>query len=58
MTVTVLRDSLLKRLDNGAYEQRKLKREKVKGVLLSFRRDLRKASGERGESGMGTFDYV
>jgi len=58
VTVTVLREQLLKRLDNGAYEPRKLKREKVKDVLLSFRRDLRKASGERGESGVTTFDYV
>ena len=38
--VTVLRESLLKQLDNGAFEPRKLKREKVKEVLLSFRRDL------------------
>ena len=58
MTVTVLREQLLKQLDNGAYEPRKLKREKVKDVLLSFRRDLLKASGERSESGMTTFDYV
>lgn len=40
VTVTVLRDSLLKQLGNGAYEPRKLKREKVKEVLLSFRRNL------------------
>ena len=58
VTVTVLREQLLKQLDNGAYEPRKLKREKVKDVLLSFRRDLQKASGERGESDMTTFDYV
>ena len=38
--VTVLRESLLKQLDNGAYEPKKLKREKVKEVLLSFRRSL------------------
>jgi len=38
--VTVLRDSLLKQLDNGAFEPKKLKREKVKEVLLSFRRNL------------------
>ena len=36
----VLRNTLLKQLDNGAYEPRKLKREKVKEVLLSFRRSL------------------
>lgn len=38
--VTVLQESLLKQLDNGAFEPRKLKREKVKEVLLSFRRIL------------------
>ena len=38
--VTVLRESLLKQLDNGAFEPRKLKREKVKEALLSFRRNL------------------
>ena len=38
--VTVLRESLLKQLDNGAFEPKKLKREKVKEVLLSFRRNL------------------
>ena len=59
MTVTVLREQLLKQLDNGAYEPRKLKREKVKDVLLSFRRDLQKASGERSEIiNLNTFDYV
>ena len=35
--VTVLRNSLLKQLDNGAFESKKLKREKVKEVLLSYR---------------------
>jgi hypothetical protein len=40
--VTVLRDTLLKQLDNGAYEPKKLKREKVKETLLSFRRNLQK----------------
>mgnify|MGYP002425587797 CR=1 FL=1 len=44
--VTVLRESLLKQLDNGAFEPRKLKREKVKEVLLSFRRSLFKAGCE------------
>ena len=59
VTVTVLREQLLKRLGNGAYEPRKLKREKVKDVLLSFRRDLQKASGERSEIiNLNTFDYV
>ena len=44
--VTVLRESLLKQLDNCAFEPRKLKREKVKEVLLSFRRSLSKAGCE------------
>lgn len=38
--VTVLRDKLLKQLDNGAFEPRLLSRDKVKEVLLSFRRSL------------------
>ena len=59
VTVTVLRDRLLKQLDNGAFEPRKLKREKVKEVLESFRRDLqRTASSERSGSVMNTFGYV
>lgn len=57
--VTVLRESLLKQLDNGAFEPKKLKREKVKEVLLSFRRNLQKNAGsECIESGVTTFDYV
>lgn len=44
--VTVLRESLLKQLDNGAFEPRKLKREKVKEVLLSFRRSLQNVGSE------------
>lgn len=40
--VTVLRESLLKQLDNGAFEPKKLKREKIKEVLLSFRSNLQK----------------
>ena len=55
----VLRDTLLKQLDNGAFEPKKLKREKVKDVLLSFRRSLQKTVGcERGRSSLSTFDYV
>ena len=55
----VLRGSLLKQLDNGAFEPKKLKREKVKDVLLSFRRNLQKTVGsERGGSSLTTFDYV
>ena len=38
--VTVLRNTLLKQMDNGAFEPKKLKRERVKEVLLSFRRTL------------------
>ena len=54
--VTVLRKSLLKQLDNGAFEPRKLKREKVKEVLLSFRRNLQKnARSEYTESSVTTF---
>ena len=58
--VTVLRDSLLKQLGNGAFEPRRLKREKVKEVLLSFRRSLMETSeSEHTESlVMNTFDYV
>ena len=57
--VTVLRESLLKQLDNGAFEPRKLKREKVKEVLLSFRRNLQdNARCECRESRLTTFDYV
>ena len=59
VTVTVLRDRLLKQLDNGAFEPRKLKREKVKEVLESFRRSLLKSAGsERSGSVMNTFNYV
>ena len=56
--VTVLRESLLKQLDNGAFEPKKLKREKVKEVLLSFRRSLSKVGSECIESGNTTFGYI
>ena len=57
--VTVLQESLLKQLDNGAFEPKKLKREKVKEVLLSFRRNLQEtARSECRESGVTAFDYV
>ena len=58
--VTVLRDSLLKQLGNGAFEPRRLKRDKVKEVLLSFRRSLMETSeSEHTESfTTNTFDYV
>ena len=57
--VTVLRNMLLKQLDNGAFKPKKLKREKVKEVLLSFRRTLQEtARSECIESNEITFDYV
>lgn len=56
--VTVLRDKLLKQLDNGAFEAKKLKRDKVKEVLLSFRRSLHKVGSECIESHMMTSEYV
>ena len=58
VSITVLCNSLLKKLDNGAYEPKKLNREKVKDVLLSFRRNLQKVGGECKECGITTFDYV
>lgn len=46
-------------MDNGAFEPRKLKREKVKEVLLSFRRNLQEnVRSECIESGYPTFDYI
>ena len=57
--VTVLREMLLKQLDNGAFEPRKLKREKVKEVLLLFRRDLQEnARSECIEGSLTTFDHI
>ena len=59
MLVTVLRESLLEQLGNGAFEPKKLKREKVKEVLLSFRRNLQdNARSECIEGSLATFDYV
>ena len=57
--VTVLRESLLKQMNNDAFEPRKLKRERVKDVLLSFRRNLQEnARSECTESSLTTFNYV
>ena len=57
--VTVLRESLLKQMDNGAFESRKLKCEKVKEVLLSFRRTLQETTrSEHTNGSVTTFDYV
>ena len=53
--VTVLRDKLLKQLDNGAFEPMSLSRGKVKEVLLSFRRSLPKVGRECIGSRMTTF---
>ena len=58
VVLTVLRDILLKQLDNGAYEPRKLQRDKVKEVLLSFRRNLQKVGSECIESSLTTLEYV
>lgn len=46
-------------MGNGASEPKNLKREKVKEVLLSFRRNLQEtAMSECTESRLTTFDYV
>ena len=54
----MLRDKLLKQLDNGAFEPRSLSRDKVKEVLLSFRRSLPKVGSECMGRRMTTFEYV
>ena len=57
--VTVSQESLLKQLDNGAFEPKKLRHEKVKEVLLSFRRNLQdNVRSECSGSRLTTFDYV
>ena len=57
--VTVLRESLLKQLDNGAFEPKNLKREKVKEVLLSFRRNLQETSrSECIKNNINISDYI
>lgn len=59
VAVTVLQQKLLKQRDNKSFEPKRIKREKVKEVLLSFRRNLLKnASGECNKGVMNTFDYV
>ena len=58
VVLTVLRDKLLKQMDNGTYEPRKLQRDKVKEVLLSFRRSLQKVGSECIRSSLTTFEYV
>ena len=58
VSITVLCNSLLKKLDNGAYEPKKLQRDKVKEVLLSFRRSLQKVGSECIGSSLTTFEYI
>lgn len=59
MCEAVLRNALLKQLDNGAYEPKKLKREKVKEVLLSFRRSLQENLGsECTGCSVTIFEYI
>ena len=58
MLVTVLRESLLKQMGNGVFEPKNLKREKVKEVLLSFRRSLQNVESECIKSSTATFDYI
>lgn len=55
---TVLRNSLLKQLDNGAFEPKTLKREKVKDALLSFRRSPQNVGCECIRGGVTTLEYV
>lgn len=59
VAVTVLQHKLLKQRDNKSFEPKRLKREKVKEILLSFRRNLLKnASSECNKGITNTFDYV
>ena len=58
MLVTVLRELLLKQMGNGVFEPKNLKREKVKEVLLSFRRSLQNVESECINSSTATFDYI
>jgi transposase len=59
VAVTVLQQKLLKQKDNKSFEPKRLKRERVKEILLSFRRDLQKtASSECNKGVMNTFDYA
>lgn len=54
--ITVLCNSLLKQLDNNSYMPKKMKKEMVKEVLLSFRRDLYKVGSEYNQN--NNFNYV
>ena len=58
MLVTVLRELLLIQMGNGVFEPKNLKREKVKEVLLSFRRSLQNVESECIKSSTATFNYI
>ena len=59
VAVTVLQQKLLKQRDNKSFEPKRINREKVKEILLSFRRNLLKNAGsEYNKVVMNTFDYV
>ena len=58
VVVTVLRDKLLKQLGNGAFEPKNLKRDKVKEVLLSFRRNLQNVGCECVQGNLIAFGCV
>ena len=45
MCVTVLRNMLLKQLDNGAFEPKKLKRDKAKGYYYRFEETCKRMQG-------------
>jgi len=45
VSVAVLRNKLLKQLGNGAYEPKKMSKDKVKDVLLSYRTDNQTVGG-------------
>ena len=45
VSAAVLRNKLLKQLDNGTYEPKKMSKDKVKDVLLSCRTDNQKVGG-------------
>ena len=58
VSITVLCNSLLKKLGNGAFGPKKLSKQKVKEVLLSFRRNLENQGSECNGSSLTTFEYV
>ena len=45
-------------MGNGVFEPKNLIREKVKEVLLSFRRSLQNVESECIKSSTATFDYI